>query len=51
MDNITKIVDRTVIGDGIAYMYSNGNRLGTCPVCHNTMKIPDLFYGILRNKK
>lgn len=46
-----KIVARIVMGHDIAYMYSNENRPGTCPICHNTIeKVPDPLYRVSKKK-
>ena len=47
-----KIVARIVMGHDIAYMYSNENRPGTCPICHNTIeKVPDPLYRVSKKKE
>ena len=46
-----KIVAKNVVGYDIAYMYSNENRPGTCPICHNTIeKVPDTLYRVPKKK-
>ena len=37
-----KLVAKIAMGHDIVHMYSNENRPGTCPICHNTIeKMPD----------
>ncbi|UBD66307.1 hypothetical protein K6V25_05630 [Bacteroides salyersiae] len=46
-----KLVAKIVMGHDIAHMYSNENRPGTCPICHNTIeKIPDPLYKVPKKK-
>ena len=46
-----KLVAKIVMGHDIAHMYSNENRPGTCPICHNTIeKTPDPLYKVPKKK-
>jgi hypothetical protein len=46
-----KLVAKIAMGHDIAHMYSNENRPGTCPICHNTIeKTPDPLYKVSKKK-
>lgn len=46
-----KLVAKIAMGHDIAHMYSNENRPGTCPICHNTIeKVPDPLYKVPKKK-
>ena len=46
-----KLVAKIAMGHDLAHMYSNENRPGTCPICHNTIeKVPDPLYKVPKKK-
>jgi hypothetical protein len=52
IDNMEKIVAKNVVEYDIAHMYSNENRPGTCPICHNTIeKVPDTLYRVPKKER